>query len=207
MPHGTGRITKGNNNNNNKLVEKKGGISTPSSARSFRPSSNLFRTRFDVQSESREMDRIWCRLYLRQTVSMCLVLRVEPLWFGHTQRCRGITAQNLLCRLTRLLGIAPKLQQPVPLLSQAQRVQRPTQLRHWLSAIVDCFLLDAVIGYQPTLPRNHDAVPLTLNRSPSPALSESPYVNTEPTGALFTASRLSVVGRTVVPGSTKVSQD
>ena len=70
-----------------------------------------------------------------------------------------------------------------------------------LSAIVDCFLVHAVIGYQPSLPRNHDAVPLTLSRPASPALSESPYVNTEPTRALFTASRLSVVGRTVmIPG-------
>ena len=70
-----------------------------------------------------------------------------------------------------------------------------------LSAIVDCFLLDAVIGYQPSLLRNHDAVPLTLHRSASPAQSESLHVNTEPTGALFTASRLSVVGRTVmIPG-------
>ena len=51
------------------------------------------------------------------------------------------------------------------------------------------------------VPRNHDAFPLTLNRSASPAQSESPYVNTEPTGALFTASRLSVVGRIVtIPG-------
>ena len=70
-----------------------------------------------------------------------------------------------------------------------------------LSAIVDGFLLDAVIGCQPSLPRNHDAVPLTLVRSASPAQSGSPYVNTEPTGALFTASRLSVVGRIVmIPG-------
>ena len=70
-----------------------------------------------------------------------------------------------------------------------------------LSAIVDCLLLDAVTGYQPSLPRNHDAVPLTLKRTASPAQSESPYVNTEPTGALFTTSRLSVVGRTVmIPG-------
>ena len=70
-----------------------------------------------------------------------------------------------------------------------------------LSAIVDCFRLDAMIGYQPSFPRNHDAVPLTLNRSASLAQSESQYVNTEPTGALFTASRLSVVGRTIIiPG-------
>ena len=48
-----------------------------------------------------------------------------------------------------------------------------------LSAIVDCFLLDAVIGYQQSLPHNHDAVLPTLSRSASPAQSESPHVNTE----------------------------
>ena len=70
-----------------------------------------------------------------------------------------------------------------------------------LSAIVDCFLVDTVIGCQPSLLRTHDVVPLTLNRSASPGQSESPYVNTEPSGALFTVSRLSVVGRTVmIPG-------
>ena len=42
---------------------------------------------------------------------------------------------------------------------------------------------------------------LTLSRSASPAQSESPHVNTEPTGARVAASRLSVVGRTVmIPG-------
>ena len=35
----------------------------------------------------------------------------------HTQRCRGITTQDLLCRLTRFLGTASELQQPIPLLS------------------------------------------------------------------------------------------
>ena len=70
-----------------------------------------------------------------------------------------------------------------------------------LSAIVDCLPFDAVIGYQPSLPRNHDAVPFTLNRSAPTAQSESSHVNTEPTRALFAASRLSVVGRTVmIPG-------
>ena len=67
-----------------------------------------------------------------------------------------------------------------------------------LSAIVDCFRLDAMIGYQPSFQRSHDAVPLTLSRSASLVQSESPFVNTEPTGALLTASRLSVVGRTVI---------
>ena len=51
--------------------------------------------------------------------SMCLVSRVDLFASDHTQRCRGITAQDLLCRLIRLLGIASKLQQLVPLLSQA----------------------------------------------------------------------------------------
>ena len=78
-----------------------------------------------------------------------------------------------------------------PCLHRLQKVQQPTRLHHC------CFRLDALIGYQPSLPRSHDAVPLTLNRSASLAQSESPYV----TGALFTASRLSVLGRTVmIPG-------
>ena len=84
------------------------------------------------------------------------------------------------------------------MLSRAPESAATNSASPLLSAIVDCFLLDAVIGYQPSLPRNHDAVPLTLNRSASPAQSESSYVNTEPTGALSTASRLSVVGCTVM---------
>ena len=91
----------------------------------FRPSSNLFTTGFDSQSDSRKMDRIWCRLYFRQKVSkhlarhhldkspllvralhcckkncfnsMCLGVTSRALALGHTQRCRGITTQDLLC--------------------------------------------------------------------------------------------------------------
>ena len=84
------------------------------------------------------------------------------------------------------------------MLSRAPESAATNSASPLLSAIVDCFLLDAVIGYQPSLLRNHDAVPLTLNRSASPAQSKSPYVNTEPTGALSTASRLSDVGCTVM---------
>ena len=79
----------------------------------------------------------------------------RSLALDHTQRCRGITAQDLLCRLTRLLGIALTLQQPVPLLSQAQAFTSSREsaatnsASPLLSANVDCFLLDAVIGYQP----------------------------------------------------------
>ena len=85
--------------------------------------------------------------------------------------------------------------------SQAPESAATTSASPLQSAIVDFFLLDAVIGYQPCLPRNHDPVPLTLSRSASPAQSESPHVSCEATGALFTASRLSVVGRTLmIPG-------
>ena len=70
-----------------------------------------------------------------------------------------------------------------------------------LGAIVDCFLLVAVGGYQPSLSFAHDAVPLTLNRSASPAKTALPHVNTEPSGARFTASKLKVIGCTVmIPG-------
>ena len=83
-----------------------------------------------------------------------------------------------------------------PMPSQAPKCSN--QVRFTTAEIVNDFLLYAMIGHQPSLPRNHGAFPLTLNRSASPIQSESPYVNTEPTRALFTASRLSVVGRTVM---------
>ena len=87
-----------------------------------------------------------------------------------------------------------------PMLSQAPESAATNSASPLLSAIVDSFLLDAVIGYEVYL-AGHVAVPLTLSRSASPAQSESPYVNTEPTGDLFKASRSSVVGRTVmIPG-------
>ena len=76
---------------------------------------------------------------------------------------------------------------PVP--SQAPDSAATNSPSPLLSAIVDCFLLLAVIGYQPSLPFTHDEVPLTLNRSASLAQSASPDVNTEPSGARFTASR------------------
>ena len=126
----------------------------------------------------------------------------RALALNHTQRWRRIAAQDLLCSLTRFLGTAlPNFTNQYHccrkrLPSQAPESVATNSASPLLSAIVDCFLLDAVIGYQPSLPRNHDAVPLTLNTSASPAQSASLYVNTEPTGALFTASRLSVVGRT-----------
>ena len=79
-------------------------------------------------------------------------------------------------------------------------VEQPTQLHHCCvrSSIVFC---STRVGYQPSLPRDRDAAPLTLNRQAPPAQSEYPYANTEPSRALFTDSRLSVVGRTVmIPG-------
>ena len=88
-----------------------------SSARSFRRSSNLFTTEFDVHSESREMDRLWCRQYLRSTIRkhyarphlgvshsrsraplsqerfQLVMSRLASRSFAldHTQRCRKIT--------------------------------------------------------------------------------------------------------------------
>ena len=131
------------------------------------------------------MHRIWCRLYLCRTIrkhfacphsdkshfrSRAPLLQEErfqldmsrlasrSLALDHTLRCRRVTTRDLLCRL---LGIASKLQQPVPLLSQAHAF---TECSDPLSsataeAIVDCFLLHAVIGYQPSLLGNHNAVP------------------------------------------------
>ena len=127
-----------------------------SSARSFRPSSNLFTTGLDIQSESRKLDRIWCRLYL------CHVYSALHPNFNNQFHC---------CR------------KPMP--SQAPESAAINSASPLLSAIVDCFLLDAVIGYQPSLPRNHDAVPLTLNRSASPAHSLSLHTSTLSSEELF----------------------
>ena len=206
----------------------------PSSARSFRPSSNLLRTGFDVQSEDREMHRMWCRLYLLflQFASISLVSTWTSLTSGRALHCckkKVLESMSLFLQVDPLRLIMSSAAEEshhriccvVSLLSSALHTKfnnqfhccrklMPSQAPEsaainpaspLLSAIVDCFLLDAVIGYQPSLPRNHDAAPATLDRSASPAQSVSPYVNTEPTGALFTASRLSVVGRTVmIPG-------
>ena len=171
------------------------------------------------------MNRIWCRLYLGETISKhlarltsgralhrckkntfnstCLVLRVEPL--RSIMPSAAEEPQHRICCVVSVVSLAlhpnfndkshccRKLMPSQPPECAATNPASPLS-----SAIVDCFLLDAVIGYQPSLPRNHDAVPLTLNRSASPAQSESPHVNTEPTRVLVTASRLSVVGRTVM---------
>ena len=88
-----------------------------------------------------------------------------------------------------------------PRLHRLQTAQQPILVFSLLGAIVDCFLLVAVGGYQPSLSFTHDAVPLTLNRSASPAKTALPHVNTEPSGARFTASKLKVIGCTVmIPG-------
>ena len=209
------------------------GISTRSSARSFRPCSNLFRTGYDLQSESREVDRIlvstvsssnshqalfvptWTSLTSGRALhcckknafnSMCLVLRVEPLRLIIPSAAEE--SQHWICCVVSFVSSAlhPNFHNQFHcchklMPSQAPESAATNSASPRLTAIVDWFLRDAVIGYQPCLPRNHDPVPLTLNRSASLAQSESPYVNTEPTGALFTASRLSVVGRTfMIPG-------
>ena len=134
---------------------------------------------------------------------MCLVLRVDPLRLivpsaaeesQHKICCDASVASSSV--LPNCRSQFHSCRRPMP--SQAPESAATNSASPLLSAIVDCFLLDAMIGYQPSLPRNHDAAPLALNRSASPAQSESLYVNTEPTGALFTAFRLSIVGRTVM---------
>ena len=67
-----------------------------------------------------------------------------------------------------------------PMPSQAQESAATNSASPLLSAIVDCFPLDAMIGNQPSLPLSHDAVPLVLNRSASPAQSESPSSTLSP---------------------------
>ena len=148
-----------------------------------------------------------CSVVKKNAFNSICRLTTRSLALEHTQRCREITTQDLFCRLIRLLGIASTnfnnqfhcCRKLIP--SQAPESAATNSASPLLIAIFDCFLLDAVIGYQPSLPRNHDTVPFTLNRSASPAQSEPPYVNTDPTRTLFTASKLSVVGRTIIiPG-------
>ena len=138
--------------------------------------------------------------------SMCLALRADPLRLIIPSAAEE--SQHRICCVVSLVSTAlhPNFSNQFHycrrlMPSQAPESAATNSASPLLCAIVVCVLLDAVIGNQPSLPRNHDAVPLTLNRSASPAQSESPHVNTEPTGALFTASRLSVVDRTVmIPG-------
>ena len=137
---------------------------------------------------------------------MCLVFRVDPL-----RLIIASAAEESLHRICCDASVFSSSSHPNclrqfhccrrPMPSQAPKSAATSSASPLLSAIVDRFLLDAMIGYQPSLSRSHDAVRVTLNRSASPAQSESPYVSTEPTEALLTASRCSVVGRTVmIPG-------
>ena len=137
---------------------------------------------------------------------MSLVLRVEPL--RSIIPSAAEESQHRICRVVAFVSSAPRpnfssqfhcCRRSMPL--QAPGGAATNSASPLLSAIVDCFLLDEVIGYQPSVPCTHDAVPLTLNRLASPAQSESPYAITEPSRALLTASRLNVVGHTVmIPG-------
>ena len=175
---------------------------TPPPLDHVRPRSNRFRTGFDFQFELREVNQIRCRPNLRQTVGKHLTrsdlykshfMVVHFVVAGRTLSARRVSFWRLI-----IPSAAEESQQriccdaPVCMPSQAPESAATNSASPLLSATVDCFR------------RSHDAVPLTLNGSASPAQSESPYVNTEPIGALFTASRLSVVGRTVmIPGFPK----
>ena len=122
--------------------------------------------------------------------SICLVLRIEALRLIKPSAAKE--SQDKICCFVSFISSAldpnfndqfhccRKLMPSQSPESEANNLSSPL-----LSAIVDCFLLDAVIGYQPSLPRNHDAEPLTLNRSAPPAQSESTHDVTEPTGALL----------------------
>ena len=67
-----------------------------------------------------------------------------------------------------------------PMLSQAPQSAATNSASPLLSAVVDCFLLDAMIGNQPSLSFTHDALPLTLNRSASPAQSVQDFHEASP---------------------------
>ena len=138
--------------------------------------------------------------------SMCLVLRVDP--FRLITLTVAEESQHWICCDVGHVSAAlfPDFRnqfrccrRPKP--SQAPDSAATNSASPLLRASVDCFWLVAVIGYQPNLPYTHDAVPLTLDRSASPARSASPYVNTEPSAARFTASKLKDVGCTfMIPG-------
>ena len=139
--------------------------------------------------------------------SMCLVLRIESLrwmmmmaaveWqqsicdgngFGSTvSRHRNCRSQRHNCLST------------IP--SQAPNDPVTVSASPLLSAIVDCFLLVAVMGYQLWFPRIHDAVPLTLRLSESPVQWESLNVKTEPSHAPFAVVKPNCNGSIVItPG-------
>ena len=86
-----------------------------------------------------DKSHLWSRapFFCRENAlnSICLVLRVEPSRLIIRQRCRGMTTPDLLCRLTRLFG---KLQQPVPLLSQAHAFTASRECSNQLSFTVEC---------------------------------------------------------------------
>ena len=134
-------------------------------------------------------------IFVKQSASISPV----PTWTsrpsGRALHCCNKNAFNsirVVLRVDPLRLIIPSaaeesqqwLQHPLPLLPQAHAFTGSTECSDQLTfAIAECDRwLDAVIGYQPNFLRNHDAVPLTLKRSASPSQSESPHVNTEPTG-------------------------
>ena len=101
--------------------------------------------------------------------SICLILRVDPLRLiipsaAEESQRRISCVASLVCsalhpHFYNQFHCCRKLT-----LARAQEYAATNSASSLLSAIVDCFLPDAVIWYQPSLPRNHDAVPLTLNR-------------------------------------------
>ena len=161
---------------------------------------------FSIQSESRSMNKIW--LSTVSSPDNRQASRSSPLG----QVVRLVARSMMQEERSQLVAFVSSALHP-NFSSQFLCSRRPTPSQALnsaattnsasplLRALVDCFLLDAVIGYQPSLPCTHDVFPLTLNRSASPAQSESSYVSTEPSAALVTASRLSVVGGTaMIPG-------
>ena len=185
----------------------------PSTARSFRPSSNLFRTGFDlISNSSLEMYRRWCGLHFWQTVRkhfaryhMALSTRCVSFYESISCASAAEKSQNGICCVVSFVSSAlhPNFNNQL-LLSQAHAFKGFRECSNRLSfstAECDRRFCSMRGSGQSSLLCTNDAVPLTPNRSASPAQSEFPYGNTEPTGALFTTSRLSVVGRTVmIPG-------
>ena len=113
--------------------------------------------------------------------SMCFVLRVEPLRLNIPGAAEELQ-HRIWCVVSCVSALHPNFNNQYHCCRKLMPSQAPdsaatNSASSLPSAIVDCFLLEAVIGYQPSLPCTHDAVPLTLNRSASQAQSESPYVS------------------------------
>ena len=134
-----------------------------SSARSFRPRSNLFRTGFHLQSKLREVKRILCRLHLRQTVGQhlnrsdlhkshfwsCAPLFLEERFQLDVSRLASRSLAICCAASVCLSSLLPNCRSQLHCCRRTMPSQAPgsaatNSASPLLSAIVDGFRLDAV---------------------------------------------------------------